>query len=650
MRGGHIWLYDVDNNSWTDCLPESQYDMMTQSSYTTYIAKQGVGITYCEPQQVMFTFAGIRWGVYSNQIHYYDAYTNELVRLDAAYKPTGRDVAGLSYDPVYHKILMFGSQYRSDETTYIYDIATNTWTSYAISPCPPSTVAAGKTYASLPQIRYDSIHNKHIATVWAEGDTGDSRFGSITTWEFDMATLEWTEAATTEPNGTYALVRSRNMSFSPADNMFIFESQHWPSGDAGNLTNELYTYKVSNTGAYHARPQAPTVTTTVSAVTVSWTAMLGATEYNVYRATGSIPNLVFAKIGDTTGASYEDSDVTPETVYYYRYAPVYNSLEGTQSYYGQSRPIVMAAPVVSARTDYTVDIEWTAHTASDIAGYNLYRGLCTVHTNTTMGEMLYFTSGTGQFVNGETVTQGAVSATVKYAVLQSGTWGSDAAGYLNIYYRTGGSFAAGSISGSLSGAATATAAESKIASDSKWNECNYDGYTTNQVHMVRNVTGVTKVNTSLIATTTYHDTGVDLSSPGTESADYPFAVYAYIIRAVNNFGVESGPSPYKITIPSAPTNVLINTTTKTLQWDAAPEDNVVSYDVYQYARTENSGLAPVNKIATGVSSPYTLTGTYASTDRFWVVPVDSLGQDGIPSSPIYYGDFYSGFYSGSLHQ
>ena len=33
---------------------------------------------------------------------------------------------------------------------------------------------------------------------------------------------------------------------------------------------------------------------------------------------------------------------------------------------------------------------------------------------------------------------------------------------------------------------------------------------------------------------------------------YRFAVYAYRVRAVNDKGIESGPSPYVLTIPSAP--------------------------------------------------------------------------------------------------
>ena len=135
--------------------------------------------------------------------------------------------------------------------------------------------------------------------------------------------------------------------------------------------------------------------------------------------------------------------------------------------------------------------------------------------------------------------------------------------------------------------------------------------------------------------------------------DYGYAVYAYIIKAVNKFGVESGSSPYSITIPSAPTHVLLNTEKGSIKWDDAPEgSNISGYNVYMYARTENYGLAPVNKMNVSlVSSPYILpSGSYHIYDRFWIVPVDLLGQEGVPSVPVWYGDNYAGFYSGDWHQ
>lgn len=653
LRGPHIWLYDVAKNEWTDALPESQYDRMNQGLDTKGMARMAVAATYAEDQQAIFTFGGMGWVASNNQLHVYDPYTNELTRLDpTGSKPLARDNAGLSYDESRRKILMFGSQYDKDEKTHIYDLATNAWTSHDLSPRPHSTPADYNTdrYASVPNIAYDPIHDKHLAVTY-RGKTaaeGVMENGSLKTWSFDMGKMQWSELAPADPYGTGCVqVRGRNLAFSPRDNAFLLETMYLDECSTSKKTNDLWVYRYSDSGSYVARPEAPVATTTDKTVALSWKAVAGATQYNVYRATGKIPNLNFSKIGSTAAVSYTDSNVTPGVVYYYRYAAVLGGVERKQSLFGRNQPRVMRAPIVSARSDYKVDVSWTPHQDSDVVGYNLYRGLVTVHTNTTIGETLDFSQGTSRFVNGEVIRQGAVSATVSYVVLKSGSWGSNATGYFALIKRTGGNFIAGAVTGAISGVAVATGAQKKVVNDSRLAETVFDGYTRNVVNMVRNITGLTKINTNLITGTAYTDSGINLSVAGPESADYPFAVYAYVIKAVNRFGVESGSSPYRITIPSAPTHVLMNTATKTLQWDAPPEKSVQGYYVYQYA-----GTAPVKRLTNSlVASPYVLpAATYNKNDRFWVVPVDLLGQEGTPSADIYYGDHYAGFHDGVLHQ
>ena len=72
---------------------------------------------------------------------------------------------------------------------------------------------------------------------------------------------------------------------------------------------------------------------------------------------------------------------------------------------------------------------------------------------------------------------------------------------------------------------------------------------------VSDITDIRKLNETPQAETVFTDE-VDLAKPGPESKGYKYAVHAYIVRAVNKLGVESGPSPYALTIPSEPTNVL----------------------------------------------------------------------------------------------
>lgn len=545
------------------------------------MARNNVTAEYDDNNQVIWTFGGQGWVSPNNRLHCYDAYSNELRNLDANNKPRGRNHAGLSLDTKRNKILMYGGQYLSDELTHIYDVATNTWTSHNISPRPPSTKTY--TYSSAPSMAYDSINDIHLCIIYRESQA-DPKYGSLETWAFDMKTMTWSEVAANEPaglnmNGGGASVRGHNLSFSPEDNTFYLESVYKAdTATSKNDENQIWSFRYADGTAYGARPKAPEIITGSDNITVSWGAVSGASLYRIFRATGTIPNLTaFTPVHETASLLLVDSAVTPGTIYYYRIAPVISGSEGRKSSFARSQPRVMNAPLVEAMPDYTVDISWDAHTDSDIAGYNLYRGVATIHTNTTI-------------------------------VAEDCSW-----------------------------------------TDNRGKETVYDDYSTPVIEMIRNVTTIRKLNTAgLITGTSYSDVNAALSLPNSEHhADYEYAVYAYIIKAVNKLGVESGPSPYRITIPSAPRNVLLSG--NQIKWDAAAESTVIGWNVYKW----DDYYQPVDKINTSLitSSPYILPElSYRGSDRFWVVPVDSLGQEGVPSVPVYYRDFYNGFHSGTWHQ
>ena len=79
----------------------------------------------------------------------------------------------------------------------------------------------------------------------------------------------------------------------------------------------------------------------------------------------------------------------------------------------------------------------------------------------TLGETVDFTAGTAAYKEGETLTKGAVTSTIRRVVVTSGVWGSTAAGYLVISARSGGSYSAGTAT-SASGSATLSGAETAI--------------------------------------------------------------------------------------------------------------------------------------------------------------------------------------------
>lgn len=107
----------------------------------------------------------------------------------------------------------------------------------------------------------------------------------------------------------------------------------------------------------------------------------------------------------------------------------------------------------------------------------MYKSSASGWTLCDLGEYLDFDTGTAAFVEGEEVSQGAVTAEVTRVVLESGAWANnDAAGYLVIKDRAGGDFAAGAIAGDAAGAAAATAAQTAnaLAADGRFECINYN--------------------------------------------------------------------------------------------------------------------------------------------------------------------------------
>ena len=142
------------------------------------------------------------------------------------------------------------------------------------------------------------------------------------------------------------------------------------------------------------------------------------------------------------------------------------------------------------------------------------------------------------------------------------------------------------------------------------------------------------------------DDRIDLTESPPESADYPFAVYAYIVQAVNALGTESGPSPYALSIPAEPQNVMLREEGKTavLKWDASRERGVAGYRVYRIDGRTITRLTPEPIRQT------TFTIPDAPHARFAVAAVDVLGQEGQPSSPAWSGQSHRGFFDGPWHQ
>ncbi len=136
---------------------------------------------------------------------------------------------------------------------------------------------------------------------------------------------------------------------------------------------------------------------------------------------------------------------------------------------------------------------------------------------------------------------------------------------------------------------------------------------------------------------------------------YGREVRAYRVRAVNALGVESGPSAALLSIPSSPQGLFSKEegTTCHLKWSANPEKGIQGYRVYRMdGRFDKE---PVTRLTPDPISALTFSDPDAGkkSRRYYVVAVDALGQEGFPSSPVWFDREWKSSYkpfTGEWHQ
>jgi len=189
------------------------------------------------------------------------------------------------------------------------------------------------------------------------------------------------------------------------------------------------------------------------------------------------------------------------------------------------------------------------------------------------------------------------------------------------------------------------------------------------VGAIRRIGSFKRLNNDLLGTTSFTDNTLDLRISQTIEGEpvfdsqlhdehldlsgraYPFAVYAYRVRAIDGSGNASGPSPAALTIPSSPQHVFSreNGTTCELKWADNPERNIEGYRVYRMDGRWNDD--PVSRLTLDPIKPtiYKDESAGENTRRYYVVAVDALGQEGFPSSPVWFQrewrDYYVPFIS-----
>ncbi len=193
------------------------------------------------------------------------------------------------------------------------------------------------------------------------------------------------------------------------------------------------------------------------------------------------------------------------------------------------------------------------------------------------------------------------------------------------------------------------------------------------VGAIRRIGAFTRLTTTPLKATEFTDTTMDLSKPQTitgaplydrdlqiehlhlSGKPYRHAVLAWRIRALNAAGIESGPAPPFFSIPSAPQSLYSREDGEIchLKWSANPEKSLKGYRVYRMDGRYDKD--PIPRLTADPQTTTTFTDPAAGKDtrRYYIVAVDALGQEGFPTSPVWFDrewkDYYKPF-TGEWHQ
>jgi hypothetical protein len=391
--------------------------------------------------------------------------------------------------------------------------------------------------------------------------------------------------------------RSRVLAFAPEIGLTILENRTRP--EPGPEEQQIWTYcfdKAESGGRASLLPPANLqVTTTANAATLVWepSASSGVTNYVIYRGTGEQPWMVsYERVAsvDAGQRQYRDAGLQRGVVYYYAVRAAADERLSEPSVKVRTQPPIVEDAVVSVLSQSQVQLSWAPPKAGDIAGYYVERADVEVWTEDQLKRL-----------------------------------------------------------------------KSRIEPPAE-----------PAVGAIRRIGPFERVSTDLLKGTFFGDS-VDLAKPrpvqgptllerdlSDEHLDrngksYRFAVFAYRIRAVNALGVESGPSPCFLTIPSAPRWVFAQEdgTTCRLKWTANPQRNLKGYRIYRLDGRWDKD--PISRLTEEPIDELTFSDPTAGADsrRYHVVAVDALGQEGLPSAPVWYDREWKKFYepfTGQWHQ
>lgn len=528
--------------------------------------------------------------------------------------------------------------------TILVDIYPPGWPPYALAgsssegSIDPGAGPSICTQMGIEGAVYDDINHKHLYFI----PRRDSN--NISVWAYDLTTHIW-EHKTSSPDMEGHRLGDIQAGWMHQNDAVILLDLGTAKGSGVSTKVKYYRYATGSVAIETPDNLAATVNS--RSIGLTWDGVSGATGYYVYRAnprSGIDPRgLFYTKVasrgcrGLITRTSCTDATVQRDKAYHYRVTAYNGSVESAFSSVARGVPHLIWDGYVSLNSMKSQTAHWTPRD-TNVDGYNVYRADC---------KATYYPQGTYSVSTGWT----QYSRNIYRRQLSTDT--EDASGVYPVKtmtdVNTSTKFTDVSYVASIDG-------PYKYAQDGNWLYANINGQSP-PTDTVRYTLGpmysdflytdstlrfcvpgsFTKLNSSLITGTSYADTA-DMAGE---------KQYAYRVTSVNKLGIESGPSPFWITIPRevrhlnwrtspAEGSLTSGSYTVKLKWDDNPEANLQGYHVYRKAGNGKDGNG--NYLVRLTSSPIrsteyidTLPYNYTNTG-YYVVAIDSLGQEGIPSS------------------
>jgi hypothetical protein len=527
----------------------------------------------------------------------YDPHTNAWTRMHPPQEPAYRSGGNMAYDAAHKLHILFGAQFLNDPHTWAYDLRKNEWRDLKPDAQPP-------TDRNDAVLAYDKA-GKVVVALLRVIDREESKEvveGHLETWAFDAGRNTWTHMKPArEPDGKGN--RRRVMAALPDQDLLLLENYINSTERVPGVEREqqIWTYRFASARA-DKTPSPPTnvkAATTADAAILTWQANAspGVSGYKIYRGEGKQPwTTEYKEVGavEKDQTSFRDKDLKRGVIYYYAVRALAGTEQSADSDKVRTQPHVVEDAVVSVIAAREARLSWTTPPDKDIAGYHVERAVVEVYSEDQITRLKKDTPPLAE------PSVGAIKA----------------------------------------------------------------------------IGAFSRLNKDLLREPVYTDTTLNLAEPQAIEGDpiyrwplradqldekgkpYRYAVYAYRIRAVNHLGVESGPSPFALTIPSAPQWLFSREDGPQcqLRWIANPEKDLKGYRVYRMEGPRINGPGqPVSRL-TGepIGDPrYADNNAGKDTRRYYVVAVDALGQEGFPSAPTWHYREYRRYYEpfvGEWHQ